>query len=146
MTTTASVLNLKSAVPVTVSEQRNNLDFLERLNRIHQRRLPGEEELEARIQNYELAARMQLAAADVLDISNETAATAKLYGLEVEPSRVEVITDVVQGLYIGLQVFSEPGDGVVIQTPIYPPFLEAAAEMKRRPVFRETSFQRPGGW
>jgi len=76
------VLNLKSAVPVTVAEQRNNLDFLKRLNRIHQRRLPGEEELEARIQNYELAARMQLAAADVLDISNETAATAKLYGLD----------------------------------------------------------------
>jgi len=76
------VLNLKSAVPVTAAEQRNNLDFLNRLNRIHQRRLPGEGELEARIQNYELAARMQLAAADVLDISRETAATGRLYGLD----------------------------------------------------------------
>ena len=76
------VLNLKSSIPVSANEQRNNLDFLSKLNRIHQRRLPGETELEARIQNYELAARMQLAAADVLDISKETAATGKLYGLD----------------------------------------------------------------
>ena len=76
------VLNLSSAIPVTAREQRNNLDFLARLNRIHQRRLAGEAELEARIQNYELAARMQLAAADVLDISGETAGTRALYGLD----------------------------------------------------------------
>jgi hypothetical protein len=76
------VLNLSSSIPVTSREQRNNLDFLSRLNRIHQRRLPREAELEARIQNYELAARMQLAAADVLDISGETAATRSLYGLD----------------------------------------------------------------
>ncbi|GIT31376.1 MAG: hypothetical protein Ct9H300mP1_34220 [Planctomycetaceae bacterium] len=56
--------------------------FFSKLNRIHQRRLPGETEIEARIQNYELAARMQLAAADVLDISKETAATGKLYGVD----------------------------------------------------------------
>jgi len=60
---------------------------------------------------------------------------AKRYGLQVEPRRVEVITDVVQGLYVGQQVFSQPGDGVVIQTPIYPPFLGLTAEMKRTPLF-----------
>jgi uncharacterized protein (DUF1501 family) len=38
--------------------------------------------LEARIQNYELAARMQLSAGEVLDVSKESAATRKLYGLD----------------------------------------------------------------
>ena len=55
---------------------------MEKLNRQHQSWHPGEPELEARIQNYELAARMQLSATDVLDISNESEATRKLYGLD----------------------------------------------------------------
>ncbi len=38
--------------------------------------------MEARIQNYELAARMQLAATDVLDVSKESEATKKLYGID----------------------------------------------------------------
>ena len=62
--------------------QAANLDFLGSMNRLHQRQYPGESVLETRIQNYELAARMQLAAGRVLDLSNETAATRKLYGLD----------------------------------------------------------------
>jgi cystathionine beta-lyase len=45
---------------------------------------------------------------------------------------VEILTDVVQGMYVALQQFSEPGDGVVVQTPIYPPFLGSVRAMKRR--------------
>jgi hypothetical protein len=41
-------------------------------------------ELEARIGNYELAARMQLATGDVLDLSRESEATKRLYGLDNE--------------------------------------------------------------
>jgi len=55
----------------------------------------------------------------------------------VDPHRVEIITDVVQGLYIGIQVFSEPGDGVLMQTPIYPPFLLAPPDSGRRNVLAE---------
>jgi cystathionine beta-lyase len=50
---------------------------------------------------------------------------------QVEPRRVELITEVVQGLYVALEQFTEPGDGVIVQTPIYPPFLGAVREMKR---------------
>ena len=57
---------------------------------------------------------------------------ARRFNWSVEPKRVEVLSEVVQGLYIGVEQFSEPGDGVVIQTPIYPPFLHAAAETKRQ--------------
>ena len=44
--------------------------------------MPSESALEARIRNYELAARMQLAAGDVLDLSRETEATRTMYGLD----------------------------------------------------------------
>jgi hypothetical protein len=76
------VLNLKPAHSQPAGVQEANLRFLGRMNRLHQRQYPDESVLETRIQNYELAARMQLAAGRVLDLSNETAATRKLYGLD----------------------------------------------------------------
>jgi hypothetical protein len=76
------VLNLQPAVPTSAAAQRRNLDFLARLNEEHRTRYPRETDLEARIRNYELAARMQLAAGSVLDLSTESPATRKLYGLE----------------------------------------------------------------
>ncbi len=60
---------------------------------------------------------------------------AKLWGWQFEPRSVEVLTEVVQGLFCGLQVYSEPGDGIVMQTPIYPPFIGAVAHTKRRPIY-----------
>jgi cystathionine beta-lyase len=56
------------------------------------------------------------------------------FGWNVEPRRVEILTDVVQGMYVALEVFSEPGEGVVVQTPIYTPFLDSVSEMKRKLV------------
>jgi hypothetical protein len=78
----APVLNLRPARPVSAGNQRDSLDFLAELNREHVRRYPGETELEARIQNYELAARMQLKAAEAIDLSRESSATRQLYGLD----------------------------------------------------------------
>lgn len=76
------ILNLRAARPQLAGSQAGNLEFLARLNRLHQRDYPHDSDLETRILNYELAARMQLAAGQVLDISNESAATRKLYGLD----------------------------------------------------------------
>ncbi|MEX2560680.1 MAG: DUF1501 domain-containing protein [Pirellulales bacterium] len=76
------VLNLNPAVELPDSVQRDNLDYLARMNELHRQKHPGESELEARIRNYELAARMQLAAAETLDLAQETAATQQLYGLD----------------------------------------------------------------
>jgi hypothetical protein len=78
----APVLNLRPARPVPEAVRRDSMDFLAELNREHLQRHPGETELEARIQNYELAARMQLKAAEAIDLSKESAATRKLYGLD----------------------------------------------------------------
>ncbi len=76
------VLHLRPARSQLDGVQRDNLEFLAKLNRMHQSQYPRETELESRIQNYELAARMQLAAASVLDLTNETTATQTLYGLD----------------------------------------------------------------
>jgi hypothetical protein len=58
------------------------LRFLDELNREQLRRYPSNAELEARISSFETAARMQTAVPEALDLSQETAATKKLYGLD----------------------------------------------------------------
>lgn len=75
------VQNLVSATPASASFQRRNLDFLAQMNGRHQSLHPHDAELDARIRNYELAARMQLEAVEVADLSGESAATRALYGL-----------------------------------------------------------------
>jgi hypothetical protein len=80
------VLNLHSAVKLPAGAQRADLDFLEQLNEEHRRRFPQEDDLEARIRHYELAARMQLSAEKVLDLTEETEATQKAYGMDRPPT------------------------------------------------------------
>ena len=53
---------------------------------MHQRQRPRQPNLGARIASYELAARMQLAATDALDISRESPATREMYGVGREPT------------------------------------------------------------
>jgi cystathionine beta-lyase len=54
------------------------------------------------------------------------------FGWEVEPRRVGILTDVMQGVSVGISQYSAPGDGVVVQTPIYSPFLRAVNQAGRR--------------
>src|SRR5690606_8979147 len=82
------ILNLEAPKHLQGTAQRNYLDFLQHLNREHAERHTDRSELEARIANYELAARMQTAATEALDISRETAATHRLYGID-EPETEE---------------------------------------------------------
>jgi cystathionine beta-lyase len=56
---------------------------------------------------------------------------AERWGWAIDPPRIEVITDVVQGMYVAIETLSEPGDRMIVQTPIYPPFLKAVRELKR---------------
>ena len=64
----------------THEEQRRQLDLLQQLNRAHQADREEDQLLEARIQSFELAFRMQIEAADVFDISQEPASVRELYG------------------------------------------------------------------
>ncbi len=67
---------------VTPDAERDGLRLLQQMNRRHQETRPGDSRLDARIQTYELAARLQLSAPEVLDIAGETEATRRLYGLD----------------------------------------------------------------
>jgi hypothetical protein len=75
------LIDLANPPGVSDRVQRRSLDALAALNREHLRDRPGERELAARIQSYELAFRMQTAATDAVDLSKESAATKALYGL-----------------------------------------------------------------
>jgi|SRR5581483_6831270 len=80
----APVLNLHPAEPFPEGVEKDNLSFLASLNERHRRHYPLDSDLESRIRNYELAARMQMAADEVLSIAKESEATRKLYGLDNE--------------------------------------------------------------
>jgi hypothetical protein len=75
------ILNLRPAEARLDGIQENNRQLLSKLNQSHRQRFPFDDVLESRIQNYELAARMQLQAAKEVDLSQETEETKKLYGI-----------------------------------------------------------------
>jgi hypothetical protein len=76
------VLNLQPKTPRPAAVEKGRLDLLADLNADHKARHPDELELDARIASFELAARMQLAATDALDVGRETDKTQQLYGLD----------------------------------------------------------------
>lgn len=76
------IANLQPSARRTAESQRRQLDFLQRQNQRHRERLSDEPDLTARIESFELAYRMQVAAPEAFDLNRETAATRKLYGLE----------------------------------------------------------------
>lgn len=76
------VFNLQSPEGTLPRARRNQLDLLEQLNRDHLRRHPENDELAARLANFETAARMQTAVPNALDLGEETQATRTQYGLD----------------------------------------------------------------
>ncbi|MEC7409708.1 MAG: DUF1501 domain-containing protein [Planctomycetota bacterium] len=75
------ILDLEPPAGVTRDRQRLNLDLLNRLNQRHLLQNPQHDELQARLESYELAYRMQSAIPDALDISGETELTLDQYGI-----------------------------------------------------------------
>ena len=76
------VPNLEAPGEVTPAARSRQLQLLNAWNREHRRRYPANSELEARIANFEVAARMQTAVPELLDLSQESAATRRMYGLD----------------------------------------------------------------
>jgi hypothetical protein len=81
------VLNLKPRTARSAQVEKGRLDLLSALNAEHRAHRPGELELDARIASFELAARMQLAATDALDVTRESRATQRLYGIDQPVTR-----------------------------------------------------------
>jgi hypothetical protein len=80
--TGSPILDLNPPAGVTREEQRANLDLMAELNRLHQQKYPGHEDLPARIESYELAFRMQSEIPDLINLNKESAETRALYGID----------------------------------------------------------------
>ena len=81
------ILNLDPPTTLAGDGQRRQLDLLSSLNEEHASDHPAEHDLRARIASYELAANMQTAAKEALDISNEPESVKKLYGVDNPTTR-----------------------------------------------------------
>lgn len=69
---------------IDAAHERHSLELLEQLNERHAQKRAEHSELEARIEAYELAARLQLSAPEVTDVASESAAIKRLYRLDHE--------------------------------------------------------------
>src|SRR5438876_960009 len=76
------IANLARPKSVTKDTDQATRDLLKLLNDEHLKRHPEDSELSARVAAYELAARMQLSAPEVSDLSGESVAMRRLYGLD----------------------------------------------------------------
>lgn len=76
------IVDLNPPASIDASQQRARLDLLHKLNDLDAATHPGNSELAARIESYELAYRMQGVAPEAVDISRESPVTQKLYGLD----------------------------------------------------------------
>jgi len=74
------ILYLSNPDGVSRNTQRATLDFVNDMNKIHLDET-GDGEIESRINNYELAFRMQMEAPDLMDFSDESPETLEMYGL-----------------------------------------------------------------
>ncbi|QDU13771.1 hypothetical protein CA11_15570 [Gimesia maris] len=75
----------ESGIPMSV--QRKELDYLQQMNREHLAESGPDAALEGRINSFELAYRMQTAAPELQDISDESEATQKEYGLDQDVTK-----------------------------------------------------------
>jgi Protein of unknown function (DUF1501) len=82
------ILDLKPPAGVSDAQQRNELGLLEKLNQIWSADKSDDTELDARTRSYELAYQMQSAASDAVDLSKESDATKKMYGMDTPASAV----------------------------------------------------------
>jgi cystathionine beta-lyase len=81
----------------------------------------------------------------VYDLLPETFARWQLdhHGWSVDPGRVRRFCDVLHAIDVALWLHTEPGDGVVLLTPIYPPFLTALTGARLRLIDVPLD---PDGW
>lgn len=78
----APMFDIRRPQDMTMEEQAELLRVVQGLNRAQKKAYPLDQDLESRIANYELSARMQIEAMKVADISNESQTTRQLYGLD----------------------------------------------------------------
>lgn len=76
------VPDLSNPKDLDLGARKSGMDWLDRMNRTYAETHPGDSTLDARIRTYELAASMQLSIPGIADLSQESEATRKMYGLD----------------------------------------------------------------
>lgn len=91
--------------------QQRQLDLVRRLNELHLAEREKESRLEARIQSFELAARMQMEAVDVFDVNQEPQYIHDLYGSGAHARQMIIARRLVERGVRVVQVYTHPGGG-----------------------------------
>ncbi len=94
---------------VTKAQQRQQLDVLNQLNQLHQEQRGSDPALQARIQSYELAYRMQMEATDAFDVSKEPQHVLDAYGEGVNARQILIARRLVERGVRYVQVFHGQG-------------------------------------
>lgn len=82
------ISNLARIKGMTEHQQRAQLDILRAMNQKHQQVRPHEADLAARLESFELAYRMQSAAPEAMNVSQESPATQKAYGVDKKETQL----------------------------------------------------------
>jgi Protein of unknown function (DUF1501) len=81
------VPDLQTPEAISAADRASDMDLLALMNRDFASRHPGDDAFAARLRSYELAARMQSSIPEAADLTQETAATQRLYGLDEPANR-----------------------------------------------------------
>lgn len=81
------ILHLQPPESISLSQQRRALDITQHLNQLHLSSRNNDDQLNARIEAYELAFRMQASAPELVEIDQESAETHRMYGLDRPETR-----------------------------------------------------------
>lgn len=90
------IANIRNSAGVDSHSQRRQLDLLQAINRRHQQSRQQDAELEARVQSFELAYRMQIEASDAFDIGQEPQAIRDMYGDSVQARQILIARRLVE--------------------------------------------------
>ncbi len=99
------LLNIKSSF-AKEDDQRRQLDLAHKLNDLYASKLQKEEQLDARIESFEMAFRMQTEATDAFDISKESKETREMYGSSESAAKLLVARRLVERGVRFVQVFA----------------------------------------
>jgi hypothetical protein len=137
---------------LSLDEQRRQLDFVRKLNDEHKSQRPEDAALEARIQSFELAFRMQTEAADVFDISKEPEHVRRMYGDGTHGRQLLITRRLIERGVRFVQIWSGAGqpwdnhDGLEVQHKKLAadwdgPIAAFMTDLKQRGLFDETLIQ-----
>lgn len=129
-----------------INEQRRQLDLVHKLNELHSQNLQKDAQLEARLEAYEMAFKMQTEATDAFDLNKEPASIRQLYGNTTQGNQLLIARRLIERGVRFVQVWAGGWDhhqDIEERLPerakeIDQPFAALIADLKQRNLFDST--------